>query len=121
MSVTASALASPSGGVIGKTIVIKGDIHSQEPLTIEGQVEGTIEIGNHLLTIASGANVRAHIAGSNVEVRGRVEGRVEAVQTVFIRKNAEFIGDIQALSLVIEDGSYMKGNIDLTPSDGISA
>ena len=113
MSATASAFASPSA-VIGKTVVIKGDIQSQEPLTIEGQVEGTIEIVNHLLTVAAGANVRAHVAGRDVEVRGRIEGRIEAAQTVYIRKDAEFIGDLQASSLVIEDGSYIKANIELT-------
>ena len=113
MSETASALASPSA-VIGKTIVIKGDIQSREPLTIEGQVEGTIEIGDHLLTVASGANVRAHISGREVEVRGRIEGEVAAAEIVYIRKDAEFIGDLRASSLVIEEGSYITGNIELT-------
>jgi cytoskeletal protein CcmA (bactofilin family) len=100
--------------IIGKTLVIKGDIHSQEPLTIEGQVDGTIEIDDHLLTIASGATVRDHVTGYNVELRGRVEGQVEAAATLSIRKDAEFIGDIRASSLVIEDGSYIKGNIELS-------
>jgi len=112
MSAIASAFVSPSA-VIGKTIVIKGDVQSQEPLTIEGQVEGTIEIGDHLLTVAAGANVRGQIAGRDVEVRGRVEGEVDAAGTVFVRKDAEFVGDIHAMSLVIEDGSYIKGNIEL--------
>ena len=102
------------GAVIGKTICISGDIRSEEPLTIEGRVEGTIQIEKNLLTIAEGADVRAHINGSNVEVRGRVEGQVDASHTVYVRKEAEFIGDIHAASLVIEDGCYIKGNIDLT-------
>jgi cytoskeletal protein CcmA (bactofilin family) len=100
--------------VIGKSVVIKGDIQSQEPLTIEGQVEGKIESGNHLLTVAAGAIVRANILGSNVEVRGRVEGEVEAEERVCIRKDAEFVGDIHASTLVIEEGAYIKGNIELT-------
>lgn len=114
---SAIAPATPAAipaAVIGKTLVIKGDIHSQEPLTIEGQVDGTIEIDDHLLTIASGATVRAHVTGFNVELRGRVEGQVEAAATLSIRKDAEFIGDIRACSLVIEDGSYIKGNIELS-------
>src|SRR5215470_6685607 len=106
--------ASAVNAVIGKSIVIKGDIQSGEMLTIQGKVEGTIEIGEHLLTIASGADVRAHINGRNIEVQGRVEGQVEATETVYIREDAEFIGDIRASSLVIEEGGYIKGNIDLT-------
>jgi cytoskeletal protein CcmA (bactofilin family) len=113
MSATASAFASPNA-VIGKTVVIKGDIRSREPLTIEGQVDGRIEMNEHLLTVAAGATVRAHISGHDVEVRGRVEGQVEATATVYIRKDAEFIGDIYASNLIVEDGSYIKGNIDLT-------
>jgi cytoskeletal protein CcmA (bactofilin family) len=116
-----SAIASPAtnpassaSAVIGKSIVIKGDIHSRETLIIQGQVEGTIEIGDHLLTVASGADVRAHINARNIEVHGRVEGLVEAAETVYIREDAEFIGDIHASSLVIEEGGYIKGNIDLT-------
>jgi cytoskeletal protein CcmA (bactofilin family) len=120
MSSTASAFANPNA-VIGKTIVIKGDIQSHEPLTIEGRVEGTIEIGEHLLTVAPGADVRAQISGRSVEVRGRVEGLVEAAQTVYIRTGAEFIGDLHASSLVIEEGSYIKANIELTRSTADSA
>ena len=99
--------------VIGKTVVIKGDVQSQEPLTIEGQVEGKIEIGDHLLTVAAGATVRAQIAGSNIEVRGRVEGRIDAEKTVYIRNDAELVGDIHASSLVIEEGAYIKGQVEL--------
>jgi cytoskeletal protein CcmA (bactofilin family) len=58
--------------------------------------------------------VRAHINARNIEVQGRVEGQVEAAETVYIREDAEFIGDIHASSLVIEEGGYIKGNIDLT-------
>jgi cytoskeletal protein CcmA (bactofilin family) len=113
MSATASAFGNPTA-VIGKTIVIKGDIHSREPLTIEGQVDGRIEMDEHLLTIAAGATVRAEISGHEIVVRGRVEGQVQATATVYVHKDAEFIGDIYATSLVIEDGCYIKGNIDLT-------
>jgi len=117
MSASASAIANPASAtsaVIGKTVVIKGEVQSREPLTIYGQVAGTIEVGEHLLTIASGADVRARINVCNLDVRGRVEGQVGATGTVTIRNNAEFIGDIHASSLVVEEGGCIKGNIDLT-------
>jgi cytoskeletal protein CcmA (bactofilin family) len=100
--------------VIGKAMVMKGHIHSEEPLTVQGRVEGTIEIREHLLTVASGANVQARITARNIEVQGRVEGQIEAAEIVYIRKDAEFIGDIHAAGLVIEEGSFIKANIDLT-------
>jgi|GraSoiStandDraft_41_1057321.scaffolds.fasta_scaffold59532_4 cytoskeletal protein CcmA (bactofilin family) len=113
MSATASDPTSAVRAVIGETIVIKGDVHSQEPLVIEGQVEGTIETGGHLLTVATGGNVRAHIRARNIDMQGRVEGKIQA-ETVYIGKQAEFIGDLHASSLVIEAGAYIKGNIDVT-------
>lgn len=103
-----------SGAVTGKTVVIKGDIQSAEPLTIQGRVEGTIQIGEHLLTIATGGDVKAQITARGVDVQGRVEGEVTAAETVHIRAGAEFIGDIHATSLIVEEGGYIKGNIDLT-------
>jgi cytoskeletal protein CcmA (bactofilin family) len=116
MSATASAFANPTSAVsavVGKTTLIKGDIHSQEPLTIQGQVEGRIEIGEHLLIVAYGADVRAGINARNLEVQGRLQGQVKVAETVYIRKDAEFIGDIHASSLVVEEGGYIKGSVDL--------
>jgi cytoskeletal protein CcmA (bactofilin family) len=110
---SAAAVFGGPTAVIGKSVVIKGEIQSQEPLTIEGQVEGKIEIGDHLLTVAAGASVRAQIVGRSIEVHGRVEGQLEAEQTVYIRKDAEFVGDIHACSLVIEEGAYIKGQVEL--------
>jgi cytoskeletal protein CcmA (bactofilin family) len=115
MPASTSAITSPApaaSAVIGRTVVINGEVYSWEPLTIYGQVAGTIEVGEHLI-IASGADVRARINARSLDVQGRVEGEVGATETVIIRNNAEFIGDIHASSLVIEEGGYIKGNIDL--------
>ena len=117
MSTSASTIAnstSPTNAVIGKTVVINGEVQSREPLTVYGQVVGTIEVGEHVLTVAAGADVRARINARGIDVQGRVEGKVEAAETVIIRGNGEFIGDIHASSLIIDEGGYIKGNIDLT-------
>jgi cytoskeletal protein CcmA (bactofilin family) len=121
MSASAPSFTSPTA-VIGKTIVIKGDIHSEEPLTIQGRVEGLIEIGEHLLTVARGGDVKAQITARSVGVQGHVEGQVLAAETVHIHAGAEFVGDIYAASLIVEEGGYIKGNIDLTrkPADSSS-
>jgi len=99
---------------IGKSVVVKGQIHSNEDLTIEGQVEGTIEMSGHRLTIDANGSVKAGISARVVEVQGSIEGKIEAVDRVFIRKGAKFVGDIHSAGIVIEDGGYIKGNIDLS-------
>jgi cytoskeletal protein CcmA (bactofilin family) len=100
--------------VLGKSVVFKGQIESREDLIIEGEVEGTIEMIEHRLTIAANGEVKANVVAREVEVLGSIEGKVEAVDKVYIRKGARFIGDIHSAGIVIEDGGFIKGNIDLS-------
>jgi cytoskeletal protein CcmA (bactofilin family) len=100
--------------VLGKSVVFKGQIHSREDLIIEGQVEGSIEMSEHRLTIAPNGDVRANVIAREIEVLGSIEGKAEAVDKVYIRKGAKFIGDVHSAGIVIEDGGYIKGNIDLS-------
>src|ERR1017187_1666604 len=114
------ALQPPAAkAVLGKSVVFKGQIESREDLIIEGEVEGTIEMVEHRLTIAAGGDVKANVIAREIEVVGSIEGRVEAVDKVYIRKGARFIGDVHSAGIVIEDGGFIKGNIDLSrqPAD----
>ena len=104
----------PAEAIIGKSVAIKGQIQSHEDLTIEGRVEGTIDMSKHRLTIDAKGSVKAGINARIVEVEGAVEGTVEAVDKVYIRKGAQFVGDIHSAGLIIEDGGYIKGNIDVS-------
>src|ERR1700720_863160 len=100
--------------VLGKSVVFKGQIQSREDLIIEGEVEGSIEMSEHRLTIAPNGDVRANVIAREIEVLGSIEGKAEAVDKVYIRKGAKFIGDVHSAGIVIEDGGYIKGNIDLS-------
>jgi cytoskeletal protein CcmA (bactofilin family) len=115
-----SAIQPPAAkAVLGKSVVFKGQIQSREDLVIEGEVEGTIEMIEHRLTIAASGELKAGVIAREVEVLGSIEGKVEAVDKVYIRKGARFIGDVHSAGIVIEDGGFIKGNIDLSrqPSD----
>ncbi len=116
MSAAPSSAVQPSGAkaVLGKSVVFKGQIQSREDLIIEGDVQGTIEMAEHRLTIASSGDVRANVIAREIEVLGAIEGKIEAVDKVYIRKGAKFVGDIHSAGIVIEDGGYIKGNIDLS-------
>jgi cytoskeletal protein CcmA (bactofilin family) len=105
--------------VLGKSVVFKGQIESREDLVIEGEVEGTIEMVEHRLTIAPGGDVKANIIAREIEVLGTIQGKMEAMEKVYIRKGARFIGDVHSAGIVIEDGGFIKGNIDLSrpPAD----
>ena len=98
---------------IGPNVTIKGDILSQEDLLIDGQVEGTLDLGQHRLVVGPNAQVRASIAAREVEVQGIVNGNVVAVERITLRKNSKVVGDLKMAGVVIEDGAYFKGSIDI--------
>lgn len=115
---TAPSIAVPPSpaakAILGKSVVFKGQIESREDLIIEGDVEGTIEMLAHRLIIAASGEVKANVMAREIEVLGSIEGKVEAVDKVYIRKGARFIGDVHSAGIVIEDGGFIKGNIDLS-------
>ncbi len=99
--------------VLGKSVIVKGQIFSREDLTIDGEVEGTVELQEHRLTIGPNGKVRASVKARELVVLGTVHGDVETTDKIDIRKEAKLVGDIKTARIVIEDGAYFKGNIDI--------
>lgn len=100
--------------VLGREVTITGEIRSQEPLIIEGEVEGTIDVAGHLLTIAANGNVRASVKATEIDIRGSLQGQVEGADKIYIRNGGRFVGDIHARGIVIEDGGFIRGKVDLS-------
>jgi cytoskeletal protein CcmA (bactofilin family) len=105
--------------MLGQNVKVEGHIRSREDLTIEGEMEGTIDMAEHCLTIAASGKVRANVKVREIEVLGSIEGKIEAVDKVYIRKSARLVGEIHSASIIIEDGGYIKGSIELSrqPAD----
>src|SRR5271169_4181646 len=99
--------------VLGKSVIVKGQIFSREDLTIDGEVEGTVELQEHRLTIGPNGKVRASVKARELVVLGTIHGNVETTDKIDIRKEAKLVGDIKTARIVIEDGAYFKGNIDI--------
>lgn len=103
-----------SSAVLGQSVVVKGQIFSQEDLTIDGDVQGTIDLAEHRLTVGpKGKVIVDTIKAREVIVMGSLKGSIDATDKVFIRKDAQLIGDVQTAGIVIEDGAYFKGGIDI--------
>ncbi|MFQ5458922.1 MAG: polymer-forming cytoskeletal protein [Myxococcota bacterium] len=101
---------------IGKSVCVKGEITGDEDLTIEGKVEGKIELKNHDLVIGSSAQIRAEVTAKNVEIIGSVIGNVIATERVEIREVGSLEGDIVAPRVNIVDGAHFKGSVDMAKS-----
>lgn len=98
---------------IGKSVIIKGQIFSREDLYLDGEMEGTVEVPEHRLTIGPHGKLQAGIKAREVVVLGSVNGNVEAGERIDIRKDARLVGDIRCGRIMIEDGAYFKGSIDI--------
>ena len=106
---------------IGKSIVIKGELSGSEDLTIEGNIEGKIELKQHVLTIGSHGRIRAQIFAKEVVVLGEVVGNVQASEKVVIRDNGMVEGDLVAPRVAIAEGARFRGGIDMQPESGTGA
>ena len=98
---------------IGKAVKINGQIYSKEDLYVDGDVEGTIELQEHRLTIGPNGKVHSNVKAREVVILGNIQGNVDASDKLEIRKDARLVGDIKTARIVIEDGAYFKGSIDI--------
>lgn len=97
---------------VGEALTVQGKIISTQDLTIDGRVEGTIELGNHALTIGSGAEVKADLAAQNITISGTVTGNVTAKSMVDLRATGSVDGDIVTPRLLMADGATIRGKVD---------
>jgi cytoskeletal protein CcmA (bactofilin family) len=99
--------------VIGPSMNIKGEIRTREELSVDGEVEGSLE-SQSLLTVGANGKVKANIKAREVVVFGSVRGNIEVTEKIAIRDNGSVIGDIRTSGISIDDGAYFKGNIDIS-------
>ncbi len=102
---------------IGKAVRINGQINSKEDLYVDGDVEGILEAPEHKLTVGPNGTVKATIKAREVVALGTIQGNVEAADRIEIRKDAKLVGDIRTARIVIEDGAYFKGSIDIVKAE----
>jgi cytoskeletal protein CcmA (bactofilin family) len=121
-SVAPSHETRPSGSRdvvhIGKSVVIKGELNGSEDLTIEGHVEGKIELRDHALTIGPNGRIKAAVFAKSVIVVGEVVGNVTATEKVDIRDNGSVDGDIISPRVAIAEGAHFRGSVDMKKAGG---
>ena len=103
---------------IGKSVIIKGELSGSEDLTIEGQVEGKIELRQNVLTIGPNGKIKAQVTAKTVVVEGQVQGNIAATERVDIRDNGTVDGDLIAPRVAIADGAHFRGAIDMQKQPG---
>jgi cytoskeletal protein CcmA (bactofilin family) len=107
------SVPTPNTAVIGRNMLIIGKVQSSEDLFVDGEVRGTLEAENCRITIGPNGKATAGAKAREVDVQGRIDGNVETQEKISIRNGGQLVGDIKAAGIVIEDGAYFKGSIDI--------
>jgi cytoskeletal protein CcmA (bactofilin family) len=103
--------------VIGKGMVIRGQITSRESMYVDGEVTGSFQLFDCRLTIGPNGRVDANIKAREIEILGRVSGDIEASKKITVRRGGRLMGDLRTPGIVIEEGAYYKGKIEIVSSE----
>ena len=103
---------------IGPSIVIRGEVSGNEDLLIQGQVDGSVALDLHSVTVGGGGRVKADITGRVITIEGNVEGDLKAKEQIILRGSSTVHGDLKAPRVVLEDGASFRGLVDMGARDG---
>jgi cytoskeletal protein CcmA (bactofilin family) len=106
---------------IGKSLVVQGKVICNQDLTIDGRVEGTIELGQHGLTIGAGAKIKANLVAKTIIISGAVTGNVTATEKVDVRSTGVVEGDIKASHLQMSEGALIRGRVEASGKKAAAA
>ena len=101
---------------MGPSMTVKGEVYSREELYVDGEIQGSIEL-HHRLTVGPNGKIRANVKAKEVVVYGSITGNVVSAEKIIIREKGSLVGDIKTAGIVIEDGAYFKGSIDITRAE----
>ena len=115
---SASTRSSAGTTIVGNTIRIQGTVTSGEEILLEGELAGELTLDQRL-TISAKGKVEANVKAREVIIGGSVKGNVEASERITLHAGANLVGDVKTGGIVIEDGAYFKGGIDITRTAAI--
>jgi cytoskeletal protein CcmA (bactofilin family) len=101
---------------LGQSLHFKGEISGNEDLHLDGSVEGLIHLEDRKLVIGASAKVTADVIAREVVVYGNVKGNLQARDRIEIKKDGSVVGDLTTARIMIEDGAYFKGSIEIEKS-----
>jgi cytoskeletal protein CcmA (bactofilin family) len=106
--------------VLGRSVVLHGELTGNEDLLIEGQFDGSVHLEDNCLTVGAGGQVKAEIHARQVIIHGKVTGNISAREKVEIRKTGHVLGDLTTAGVAIEDGAYFKGSIEILREENLA-
>ena len=108
--------AAPASGTparLGSSLHVKGEISGNEDLHVDGSVEGLVSLEDRKFTVGPSAKVTADVVAREIVVYGNVKGNLRARDRIEIKKDGSVVGDLTTARIMIEDGAYFKGSIEI--------
>ena len=112
----AGAIADRATAQLGSSLHVKGEVSGNEDLLIDGSLEGLVQLDERKLTVGTTAKLTADIIAGEVIVYGSVKGNVRGKAKIEIKKDGSVRGDLTTAQIIIEDGAYFKGSIEIEKS-----
>ena len=106
---------------IGQSVIFKGDLSAKQDLTVDGQVEGKINLGHNVLTVGPNGQIKAQVVAKVVIVMGNVDGNITATEKIEIHEKATVNGDLVSPRVHIVEGAYFRGRINMQRSQASKA
>ena len=97
---------------IGKSLILDGELHGTDGLSVQGIIKGKIEIAN-AITVEKGAAIKADIKAKDVLISGQVKGNISASGNVHYMEDCTVIGNTSTARILIEDGASIKGSVHI--------
>jgi len=101
----------PGSTIIGSSFSFKGEITGEKDLTVQGQVEGTIDLKKNHVTIGRTGRIKADVYGRTITIEGEVQGNLFGEERIVLRQSGRVRGDMRAPAINLEEGAKFKGNI----------
>ncbi len=98
---------------IGHSLVIRGELTSDEELTINGRVKGPVTVRSGTLTIGEHARLQSDVRGTRIAVHGTVQGAISASERIELHATAVVSGSLSANQVVITESATFNGRIDM--------
>lgn len=119
--VATSNPARPETSHLGKSFHFKGDITGTEDIYIDGEVEGTIQLPNQVVTVGPNGTVSAEIHARELVVHGKVRGNTKAQDRIEVSRSGSVLGDMAMARISIQDGAFIQGRVDIRVGNAAGA
>ena len=98
---------------MGQSIAIKGELSGAEDLTLEGQVEGKINLPDNVLTIGTSARINAEVVAKSIVVLGQLVGNVTVKEKFDLKAGGSMQGNLKAPRIAMADGAIFGGKVEM--------